>query len=364
MSVFPASLVLPPRTLFARGSLAELPRECAAFGPRGLIVCGRSFERSGGLQRVAGAAVHVHAGGEPTVEQVQALREQALAIGPDWVAGIGGGSVLDLAKAAAGLLEAPLPVRDYHRGATIPASRLPFVAVPTTAGTGSEVTIVSVLTDAADGLKQSIRHASFMPRLTILDADLLDNCPRETIAASGMDALTQAIEAYLSRHATDFTDACALQGVAAVASTLLPAFRGERGAVTERLLAGSALAGLAFSNARLGLVHGLAHPLGARYGIPHGLVCAVCLPHVLRLNRPACAVRYRALASAVGCDIEAFVERQLAALGLASPFAGAVLRDEDAMVRETLASGSTAANPRPVADADAREVLRALFLPR
>lgn len=368
-SLLPESLLLPPRTMTARGAIDRLIDECLAFGPRGMLVCGTSLVRSGvrdrlldGRQTSREISVWRHPGGEPTLDHVEQLLAAARGHGVDWIAAVGGGSVLDVAKAAAGLLEASAAVDAYHHGEVpIPPSRVPFVAVPTTAGTGSEVTIVSVLTDTRIGVKKSIRHPSFMARLVMLDADLLTTCPPGVIAASGMDALTQAIESYASRNATWITDQFALQAVRLIHAALPCVYAGDHGTPCDELLLGSSLAGLALSNARLGLVHGLAHPLGARYHQPHGLVCAVCLPPVLAYNREAMGARYDALSDALGGDALARVDAMMQTLQLAAPFSGQALPDEDAVVEETLASGSTKANPRTVTADDVRGMLARLF---
>jgi alcohol dehydrogenase class IV len=364
----PACLSLPPLTFCGRGASARLAGEARAFGPRGLVVCSRSLLGAGLRERLgfgeADEAIRFvpHSGGEPTLDQLRHLLNEARAFRPDWVLAAGGGSVLDVAKAAAGLFDAPLTPEAYHDGAPLPASRMPFLAAPATAGTGSEATTVSVLTNARTGVKKSIRHASHMARVVALDADLLDACPRPVLAASGMDAFVQAVESFLSRYATEITQAWSLQAVRLLGANLTESFRqGPAGARGEALMEGSYLAGLALSNARLGLVHGLAHPLGARYHVAHGVCCAVCLPPVLAFNRDAAAGAYARLSEAAGADIEAFSVALLRDLHIASPFAGQPLVDEAGIVEETLASGSTAANPRPVTAGDVSAVLRRIF---
>ena len=153
-------------------------------------------------------------------------------------------------------------------------------AAPTTAGTGSEATVVAVLTDPEQTLKQSIRHPSYMPKLVLLDPDLLAGCPPATVAAAGLDAFVQAFESYTSRHATPFTRALSELALAHLSRALLPLYQGDAGAAADMLEA-SYLAGIALSHARLGVIHGLAHPLGVRFHAAHGLVCARCLPAAL-----------------------------------------------------------------------------------
>jgi alcohol dehydrogenase class IV len=338
-----------------------------AFGSRGVLVCGRSLERSGRLHVILedndsadNVLLWTHPGGEPTLEQVELLRNDAREHNPDWVAAIGGGSVMDLAKAAAGLLHAPLPVVAYHDGEVIPPSQTPFLVVPTTAGTGSEATTVSVLTNSATGVKKSIRHSSFMARVVILDAELLDGCPKPVIAASGMDALTQAIESYCSKGATWLTDTFALKAFTLIQGSQEQVYNGDK-MKQDDLLLGSYLAGLALSNARLGIVHGLAHPLGARYHVPHGLACAVCLPLALEYNRESIQGKYDKLSALVNEDICDYVNALLRRMELHSPFAGVALQDIDAIIEETIASGSTKANPRDVTREDAAQLLNQLF---
>ncbi len=365
--VLPDTLTLPPDTRLGRGVSLQLLTLCESFGPKGCLVCGHSQVRSGNLDRIqqgdsGGVDVRVwlHPGDEPTLahldDLLSLLREQE----PDWVAAIGGGSVLDVAKAAAGLHGAPLPVSAYHDGESIPPSPTAFIAVPTTAGTGSEATMVSVLTNADTGVKKSIRHPSFMARLILLDPDLLGTCPPNVLAASGMDALTQAIESYCSKGASWLTDTLALQALAHIHGSLKRAYYGDNGAFDE-LMTGSYLAGLALSNARLGLVHGLAHPLGARFHAPHGLVCAVCLPYVLEYNKDVIPEKYMRMSEVVGEDLLGYIRTLGGRLQLQSPFTGKTLRDPDAVVDEILASGSTKANPREVTGEDARRILISIF---
>ncbi len=367
MTVLPHSLLLPPETQTERGAALHMLKSCTAFGTRGILVCGHSFRKSGRLDalldnRPAAADVHtwIHPGGEPTLQQLDDLLAFAREHTPDWVAAVGGGSVIDIAKACAGLLHAPKSSAAYHDGASIPASSVPFMVAPTTAGTGSEATIVSVLTNTETGVKKSIRHPSFMAHHVILDADLLTGCPKEIVAASGMDALTQAIESYCSRGATWLTDTLALQAVALIHDSLPRVFAGDT-EKQEVLLTGSYLAGVALSHARLGIVHGLAHPLGARYKAPHGLACAICLPHALAFNRDAIPGKYDRLSHIVEMDAAAYAHAMCARLGLQSPFAGQALEGKDAIVAETLASGSTKANPREVTPDDAALLLHQLF---
>jgi alcohol dehydrogenase class IV len=366
--ILPPALILPEETLSGRGAITELLPKCARFGQRGLLVHGRSLATASVLAGVLarapkGMAVEPwqHRGEEPTLDEVSALISAARAHRAEWIAGVGGGSVLDLAKAAALLLNVSRPLATYHDGAAVERDGIPFLAAPTTAGTGSEATINSVLTNSPTGSKKSIRDIRMMARVVILDSDLLRSCPPTVVAASGMDAFTQAVEAFTSRKATWLSDQLALQGLTMISAHLEAVYADPAGPAADALLTGSYLTGVALSFARLGVVHGIAHPLGARYHVPHGQVCAACLPHTLELNREAFGVKYGAMSRAVGGDLIARARGLTRTLGIGSPFSGKPLRDRDAIVAETLASGSTQANPKTIARADVEWLLERLF---
>lgn len=373
--IVPTSLRLPRATLTKPGIVDRLLPEAKNFGSRGLLLHSRFLASSGKLERVLAQGpdmdvlVRQHQGGEPTLRQVEELLAEAREHGCDFVAVVGGGSVLDLGKAVAGLYHAARPVREYHDGLAIESAGLPVLAAPCTAGTGSEATKVSVLIDDHDeapdsgryAIKKSIRADSMQPVVVLLDAELVAAGPRHVIAHSGLDALTQAIEAYTSTGATWFTDQLALKGVELVGRNLPLAHRSAGVDEAQGLLLGSYLTGLAFSHSRLGVVHGLAHPLGARYRQPHGLVCGVCLPLALAFNYRAVPEKYENMSRAVGQDLLSYVKELMEEMEVRNPFAGKEILDEEGMVAEILASGSTAHNPRAVSAEDARALLADLF---
>ncbi len=368
MKLWPAALVLPERTLSGAGIINQILAECAAFGRRGLLVHGRSLARHGTVASILSAApaglqvtAWQHTGGEPTLEDLAELLQAARQQRAEWVAGVGGGSVLDLAKACAGLFHAAQPLAAYHAGAALEKRGLPFIAAPTTAGTGSEATLNSVLTDTDLRIKKSMRDPQFIARLVLLDPELLRHCPPAIIAQAGMDALTQALEVFTSRHATWLSDVVALKGVELIAANLEAVYRGASAEEALGLLAGSYLSGVGLSMARLGVVHGLAHPLGLRYQAAHGLVCGICLPHAIALNRAAMGAKYAALSQAVGADLLTWTQGLGERLALRSPFKGRSLNDKEAIIQETLASGSTQANPQPITAADVEWLLEQLF---
>jgi alcohol dehydrogenase class IV len=369
LKTLPDTLVLPGRTVSRSGAHLDILSEGRGLGSRCFLVHGAAAEIAGLARRMTSAApcgmavgAWRHRGGEPTLSDVEAALREARRFAPDWIAAVGGGSVLDVAKACAGLFHADRPVRDYHDGAPLPDRVLPYIAVPTTAGTGSEATVVTVLTNGETGVKKSFRHPDLMARVVVLAPELLATCPPHAMAASGMDAFVQAIEAFTSRGATRLTDMLAGEGLRLVDLSIEKCCSGNAGmGELADMLQGSYLTGCALSNARLGLVHGLAHPLGARFGAAHGLVCAVCLPDVLEFNRQAISEKYEQLARILDRDPIERTTGLMASLGIVSPFAGKELRDTDAVVDEVMASGSTAANPRPVTRDDVRVLLAALF---
>ena len=300
------SIARLPRIEFGAGAIARLPGLAAAHGRRALLVLGAaSFQRTPqwkGLQdglRAAGIEWYeTRVGGEPAPELVDGIVAEYRAAGIELVIGIGGGSVLDAAKAVAGLLQVPNPVMDFLEGVgpelPYPGPALPFLAVPTTAGTGSEATRNAVLSrPGADGFKKSFRDEQLVPYLALVDPDLLAGCPPELIAANGMDALTQLLESYVSLRANPFTDALAWSGLEAVRDGLLAWHADPAGNAAARsaMAYGALLSGITLAQVGLGSVHGLAAPLGAFFPIPHGVVCGTLVAAATRMNLEALRAR-------------------------------------------------------------------------
>ncbi len=374
----PFSVTTPPRLLFGWGTREQLPAEAARVGCRPLVVAGGALRASGALPalldrlRTAGLDPLLYEGvpAEPDLDVLEGCI--AAAREADSVIGIGGGSVLDIAKGAAALVPTGAPARDFFAGRPVPESGLPLIALPTTSGTGSEVTWVCVLVDRAARRKASIRGPGMMPSLALVDPELTVSCPRSVTAHSGMDAFVQALEAYTSKNANPYTDALALEAVRLTWNALETAVaEPDNRPAREAMALGSMMAGVALNTSRLGLVHGLAHPLGAVTGAAHGLLCGLLLPPVIRFNREVAGPKYARIArdlalAAPGAGVPEAVEALIAAVGARLDRLGIPRRlrdtgfreeDLDWIAAETMPSGSTQANPRPVSEAEAREVL-------
>ena len=365
----PESFVTAGKIITGCKGLEAVGKECAGIGKHGLIVTGTSAMRRAGitdrvvaLLKKEGVAATVFAGvgGEPTVAEVDAGRKVCRENGCDLVVGLGGGSAMDAAKVVAGLAFEQEPTEVFLEGKGIGARGLPFVAIPTTAGTGTEVTPNSVITNPRTVEKKSIRSSLFVSRVAIVDPELTLSAPPAVTALTGMDALTQAIESYISIHATPITEALSFEAARRIACSLPIAFRdGGNIAARTDMAYGSLMAGMALANARLGVVHGIAHPLGVRYHIPHGLVCAVLLPHAMRLNAEAAREKLARLSQMLGRDAVAFVEELSAALGIPKTLKAYNVRLEDfpAIVKESMPSGSLKANPKKVTEGDVEMIL-------
>jgi alcohol dehydrogenase class IV len=281
------------RIVFGSGSRESLGETLAALGRRVLVVGGTGRRHDGWLlpQLDAAALRHVSFGvtGEPTVEVARAGAEAARQSAADVVLGIGGGSAIDAAKAIAALATQPADVIDYlevvGRGRLLDAAPLPCVAVPTTAGTGAEVTRNAVLGCPDERVKASLRSPAMLPRAAVIDPELTLSLPRAITAATGLDALTQLIEPFVSRKANPLTDGFCRTGLTQVRGALRAAWEHPADlAAREAMCLASLCGGLALANAGLGAVHGFAGPIGGMFSAPHGAVCAILLPGVMEAN--------------------------------------------------------------------------------
>jgi alcohol dehydrogenase class IV len=301
---------------------------------------------------------------EPTVASIQAGVKQVRNGNYDCVIALGGGSPIDSAKAIAILGKYGGEMRDYKFPRIVDEPGLPLIAIPTTAGTGSEVTRVTIISDEITDEKMMCLGIGFMPTVALVDYELSISVPARTTADTGIDAMTHAIEAYVSKKASAYTDTQAIAAMKLIGPNLRKVYHngGDRDA-REQMMLGSTLAGVAFSNASVALVHGMSRPIGAAYHVPHGLSNAMLLPAVTEFSIPAAAERYADCARAIGVANESDntevannkLMDELYALNkelqVPSPEEFGIEREHffnnvQTMAEQALASGSPANNPR------------------
>ena len=364
----------PATILFGWGTLGQLPAvlgEAAACSdaPPVLLVSGRRYvtrEHAPALRRLCGTvcAHYVGVPPDPPLETVDELADLARSNGAGAVVAVGGGSVIDAAKAAAIVAGTSGSVRPFFEGTrAVERPGLPLIAVPTTAGTGAEITKNAVLTDRQSAVKKSLRSPLMVPHAAIVDPELTLTMPPDLTAATGLDALTQALESYISLRANGVTRPLAAEAVRLLLTHLPAAFADGRDVAARTAVAkGSLLSAMAFSQSGLGATHGLAHPLGVALHLAHGLTCGILLPHVLAWNAPVCQEQLALLARAAGmqsaerlvsavCELwhELGVPGTLAEHGLCSDHFDSIVAN--------CRSGSMRANPRPMTDDDVRALL-------
>ena len=301
---------------------------------------------------------------EPTVNSIRAGVDQVRSGNYDCIIALGGGSPIDSAKAIAILGKYGGEMRDYKFPRIVDEPGLPIIAIPTTAGTGSEVTKVTVITDETTDEKMMCLGVGFMPVVALVDYELSLSVPARTTADTGIDAMTHAIEAYVSKKASLYTDTQAIAAMKLLGPNLRRVFHdGSDQQAREQMMLGATLAGAAFSNASVALVHGMSRPIGASYHVPHGLSNAMLLPAVTEYSIPAAADRYADCARAIGVadenDTTETANRKLMdelhalnkELQVPSPEAFGIdqehfLGNLSAMANQALASGSPGNNPR------------------
>ncbi|MEO5770312.1 MAG: iron-containing alcohol dehydrogenase [Polyangia bacterium] len=375
------------RILVGGGVRDQVADAVISYGGRSvLLITGRSSDRAAPLAAALGArgvTTHLFAvSGEPTVEVARAGVQVCQSVRADVVVALGGGSALDVGKAVAALVTNDGDPLDYlevvGRGRVLAAAPLPFVAIPTTAGTGSEVTRNAVLSVPEARVKASLRSPLMLPRLAVIDPDLLSGVPASVIASSGVDALSQVIEPFLSIRSNPITDALARDGIQRSARSLRRAYLGalvdDADARSDLALA-SLCSGFCLANAGLGAVHGFAAPAGGMFGAPHGAVCAALLPHVLEVNlralrerapeHPALARMDELAALLTGANRQdvtaadgiAFVTDLCQALHIPGLGRHGMTRgDIPALVEKAKVASSMKGNPLPLTDAELTEI--------
>ena len=380
------SFMLNTRIVFGMDAVRELPAIGKTYGNKVLLVAGKHATiHNGTLSRIESSLAEAgmvpirfaEVEPEPSLQTLAKGLELARTEAVDWVLGVGGGSAMDTAKAIGALYHAGESIEYYFDGGPIESPGLPIVTVPTTAGSGAEVTFNAVLSDTERRIKQSIRGSQLMrPAVALVDPGLTFSLPPQATAYSGLDALVQAIEAFTSKGASPLTDIYALSAVERIGAHLLRAYQdGQDAKARSEMAMGSLMAGVALSNARLGAVHGLAHPIGIRTGKAHGLICAVLLVPVMRFNMAVSYEKYALIAKALGHSINGMDPIDAAAfgiktlmglekkLGIPPRIRSLDLAEADlpAIVTESLPSGSLKANPREAKPEDLLNILRENF---
>ena len=281
------------RILFGVGAIRDVGPIARTMGTRALVVTGRNSDRAAQLLELLSEQSLSHTlfsnAGEPTIQAVCTGMERAREEGCDLVIAFGGGSAVDGGKAIAALLTNPGDVFDYleviGRGRPLTAPSAPFIAIPTTAGAGAEVTRNAVLTSPEHRVKASLRSPLMLARLALVDPELTYHLPQAITASTGLDALTQLIEPFVSVRANPMTDSVCREGMGRVARSLRRAYeKGDDAGAREDMALASLCGGLALANAALGAVHGFAAPIGGMFNAPHGAVCAALLPHAMEMN--------------------------------------------------------------------------------
>ncbi|TBL79345.1 iron-containing alcohol dehydrogenase [Paenibacillus thalictri] len=368
-------LLMPAKVIYGPDALRELGGAASAYGTKALLVSDPVMLNNGVVQRcvslLEAASVTCAVYAEVVTEPTHLYVEDALAICRehrcDVVVAVGGGSCLDTAKAVAVMMRNDGFIGDY-RHKRFERAALPLIAVPTTGGTGSEMTKVTVITDTRTDEKLMISQPELLPCVALVDPLLTVSCPPHITAATGIDALSHALEAYLSKKAHPATDALALSAARHITANLPEAYRnGASVPARTEMMIGSMLAGAAFSNASVALVHGMSRPIGALFHVPHGISNAMLLPAVLEYSLPEAASRLAGIGQAMLPELigKGLTDRQLAEAAIGRIKEWCVLmnipnlrgwgiereRYESLlgkMADDAIASGSPANHPKPV----------------
>ena len=364
------SFVTPKRIIYGWDKFTELGKEARKLGQKVLVVCSKRISTEDPIflkirdllgQEAVEVILFNQIAGEPDVQVIEKGINLLKIEQCNLVIGLGGGSSIDGAKAIAGLAYLEGNVEDYFLGKDVEQKGLPWIAIPTTAGTGAEATKNAVLSHKEKKMKQSIRSDYWMADLALVDPHLTVSMPPKVTAYTGMDAFTQAIESYTSRGANPLTDSISMEAATLIGKNILLAYKnGNNRNAREAMALGSLMAGVTLTNARLGLVHGLAHPLGIRYNIPHGLVCAVLLPYAIDFNFSASADKYNKLAQAIGEeDLLLFVKKLNQEMKIPEKlsYLGLQKNDLTEIIKESLPSGSLKANLKEVGHEDLMNIL-------
>ena len=370
-------IMLNQTSYHGAGAIAEIVTEAKAHAFQKAFVCSDpdliKFGVTGKVTDLLdkeGLAYEIYSDikANPTIDNVKNGVAAFKASGADYIIAIGGGSPIDAAKAMWVFYEYPeLTFDDIKDPFSIPPLRQKaiFVAIPSTSGTASEVTAFSVITDYSTGIKYPLADFNLTPDIAVLDTDVPETMPPKLTAHTGMDALTHATEAYVSKFANGFTDPLAKQAISDIFDNLEASYSGDEEARSKMHIA-QCLAGMAFSNALLGITHSLAHKIGAIFHIPHGCCNAILLPYVIQFNKKVCLARYADLARVAGLpgrtdeqlviSYEKAIQAMNKELGIANSFQEHGVTEElylahkDAIAHNAVLDACTPENPREVDD--------------
>jgi alcohol dehydrogenase class IV len=378
---------LPTAIEFGRGYIQRLPEFVTKLGGSNVLIVGDPGVLQAGIVarleeplEKAGIpySIFTEVGMEATIESVDKGTELAKEMGADIVVGVGGGSALDTAKAVGLMLKNPGNIRDYVGIDLVPGPGAPVIAVPTTAGTGSELTRFSVLSDKAAKIKLSVGSMYNCPTLALCDPELTVTLPPHITAATGMDALTHALESFVNKATQPISEALSIQSMKLVAKSLrLAVVQGENVDARHDMLLASTIAAMAFNTTRLGLAHALAMPLGGQFKIPHGVVNAILLPEVMKFNLIGNQAKYAEIARIFGEKTDHLSEREAAEraveairqlnkdIGITQTLSDYGVEEEhlERIVDEAILSGNVPVNPVRTTKEDLKNICRALMVP-
>lgn len=360
------SFDFPVKVIFGRGKRNLLHNELADFKKK-FLICGNHFSQSPIFKELfadrSDYIIYICPTGEPTLAMLQQALDSARENQIDSVVAIGGGSIMDIGKSVAALMFQNGNIRDYFYAKTeFVQPRVFFCAMPTSAGTGAEVTPNGVLTDEKNSIKQSLRGKACGVDLAIVDPELTYSCPFEVASQSGMDSLTQAIEGAISRKANNATFAWSMRAFKLVFENLEKACRGDLSA-KDAVAEGTTLGAMAFMFSGLGAVHGLAHPLGSLYHLPHGFICGILLVHILKINKDYLDVAAKDYYGSCGTAEQLIFDIQTLADKMKIPrdLKGILQKKDFDFILKNCRSGSMKCNPVELSDADIIKLLESLL---
>ncbi len=315
----------PTEVTFGAGTLARLPEVVAALPERTLVVSDSGVAAAGILERVTAqvelsgrrAEAFTDVEPNPSVETVERCLGVFRKSGSGWVLAVGGGSAMDVGKAVALLAAYPGPIQQYEGVGKVPGPVTPLVCIPTTSGTGSEVTVFSVITDRQRKFKMPVGSQHLLPRAAVCDPELTISMPQPLTAATGMDALTHAVECYTNTFYHPLSKALALEAIRLIGANLRRVYANGRDLEprTQMLLA-SMMAAMAFTRTRLGNVHAMSHPVGAYFNVPHGVANALLLPYIMEWNLPGGLDTFPQVAATLGERVDDLSPRAAAVVAV------------------------------------------------